>query len=292
MLICRSKVEIYKKGEKEDFNCEILVLNSLKNEEKNQIILISKDGQNKSRNYDIEDFSNMYFYEYLNDLVQKHQEYSLSLDARYLISIFANNLALNYISVDRHFEPFTIKECIDKEREIYARITTYELNVKYVLKDILDIDNLYDLDEETFKCQINKYIEKEMLKKINFLNSIKIYRLTNSVSKRVANIVEKINGFKTFDIYLKSLSETKIQTKRVADIDFAYTRGLYISSRKSKKNHNFLEDDDGDYLLLIINKGKYTKDDIVRKFHLKYSMTLGKAIVGITYSYNLNYINK
>ena len=127
-----------------------------------------------------------------------------------------------------------------------------------------------------------------MLKKINFLNSIKIYRLTNSVSNRVANIVEKINGFKTFDIYLKSLSETKIQTKRVADIDFAYTRGLYISS----KNHNFLEDDDGDYLLLIINKGKYTKDDIVRKFHLKYSMTLGKTIVGITYSYNLNYINK
>lgn len=289
MMICRSKLKIFKKGEKEDFECEILVLNSLKEGEENQIIIIAKNKEGSFKNYNLEDFNNTCFYDYLNDLVQKHIDYNLSNDMYYLLSVFASNLALNYININKHSEPVTMENIVDKENNIFSKITTFELSIKLILKDILDMDCLTDLYDDSFKFQMNRHIEKEMLEKIGFLKSIKIDRIVYSNSNSVVNKIEKINGYSTYDIILDSLYETRLQVSKVDNIEFAYTRGIFINHKKSKKSV-FIEDCQSDRMLIIVNKGKYTTEEIIRKFYLKNAKCLGKVVIGITYCSNINFI--
>ena len=44
------------------------------------------------------------------------------------------------------------------------------------------------------------------------------------------------------------------------------------------------------YRRFFFNKGKYTTEEIIRKFYLKNAKCLGKVVIGITYCSNINFI--
>jgi hypothetical protein len=291
MIICKSQIKIYKKGEKSEFECELLVNKDYSSEnEKNEVVLIAQNKDGEYSRHNIEDLKDTCFYNFLNTMIKQHEKYDVSQDMDYLLSIFANNKALNYIKIERHSEPFTIEREIDKQKQIFVSITTYELNVKMILKDILDMDGLDELYDDSFRIKIDKYIQKKILEKIPFLKSIRVHR-TAGASEDI--VINKINGHRVCDIYINSLENNNFKVEDIEGIKIAYIKVCYLKKvmhRSKVKDLSFAEDETSDDILIIANRGGFSTTDVTNIFYMDYFMSFGKTIVGITNSENVRFL--
>lgn len=289
MIICKSQILIYKIGESKKFDCEILVVrkNSMQSP---YAILTVKSSDGRYRKHNIEEFSNTIFYEYLAKMIEAHQMYELNEDTEYLLSIFEDKKALRYIDSDEYFESFSIDEEISEEKKVYARITSYEIDTKRILKEILGLDEIKDLYSDSFDKGMDRYISKRILNKINFLNSIDVHRYSNGNE----NIeIRKIDRHGVFKIILNSLDKTNIKEKDISNLKIAYTQGFYIRRKNNKKakSVDFIEDCEGNSMVIIAKRGLYTAKEIVNIFHMDYFLCFSNIVVGISDIENVQFLN-
>ena len=234
--------------------------------------------------HDIEDFKEIDFYDYLSKLVLKYESYKLSDELYELLNTFKRNHAIFYINLEKYEKHFTRKDVVVKDKNIYSEITTFEFDINLILKDLLDMKLYKKLDDNTFNDKIREYEEKQILKKIRFLKSIKIEREFDQNDDIITNKIEKINGHKLFDITLYPSYCTKLQLTKLDNIEFTYVMGVFVNFRKDKKKI-FMEFNDVKTALVIINKGKYKKSKLKEKFSLSYYKCIVIEIMGVT-SYN------
>lgn len=237
--------------------------------------------------HDIEDFKETDFYDYLSKLVLKYESYKLSDELYELLNTFKRNHAIFYINLEKYEKHFTRKDVVVKDKNIYSEITTFEFDINLILKDLLDMKLYKKLDDNTFNDKIREYEEKQILKKIRFLKSIKIEREFDQNDDIITNKIEKINGHKLFDITLYPSYCTKLQLTKLDNIEFTYVMGVFVNFRKDKKKI-FMEFNDVKTALVIINKRKYKKSKLKEKFSLSYYKCIGKVILGVT---SYNYLN-
>ena len=76
MIICKSQIKIFKKGEEPSFNCELLINRNIKLNSQ-QVILIAQNKDGSYQSHNIEELRDTHFYSYLKNLILKHEEYKL-----------------------------------------------------------------------------------------------------------------------------------------------------------------------------------------------------------------------
>lgn len=276
MIICKSQIKICKKGEKSSLDCKINIVykNYINIPE---VIFLVKNTKGDYVECNVDALKATSSYDYLVNLIGKHEKFCINDDLKYLISFFEASNTLDYLDIRKYGEPFDFEEEIDVENEIYAKITTYELSIKKVLKEVLDLEELPDLYDETFKNGMNKYIAKQLIEqKIDFLKSIELER---TVSSSETLTIKKINNRKTFEIVLDSIGKTKIKTKNVGNINTAYVRGVLIRNGKSIK---FFEDEEGEHVLIIAKRNRYTVREVIDVFNIDNFIYFKNIVVGVT----------
>ena len=149
MIICKSQIKIFKKGEEPSFNCELLINRNIKLNSQ-QVILIAQNKDGSYQSHNIEELRDTHFYSYLKNLILKHEEYKVSPETEYVLSIFESNNAQNYLDINEFSDTFSFEEEIDKKEKIYAKVTTYELDFNIILKRILMLERVTDLSADSF----------------------------------------------------------------------------------------------------------------------------------------------
>ncbi|MGN1013233.1 MAG: hypothetical protein ACI4ON_05370 [Clostridia bacterium] len=285
MIICKSQIKIFKKGEEPSFNCELLVNRNIKLNSQ-QVILIAQNKDGSYQNHNIEELRDTHFYSYLKNLILKHEEYQVLPGTEYLLSLFESNNAQNYIDINECSDPFSFEEEIDKKEKIYAKVTTYELDFNMILKNILMVEEEKDLYSDTFSNRMDRYIsekiiEKKIMEKIDFLKSIKVHRSYNGVEDIE---VKKINGHKVFNIILDSLENNGIKIVNRGKLKYAYVKGIYRYNKKGKrtKNIEFFEDEYGFSKLFIVDRGKYTVGEIINIFCMNSFIYFDNLVIGVS----------
>lgn len=290
MIICKSQIKVYKEGVDSDFNCELLVRRSSVNDEENEVVFIAQDKDETFSKHNIEEVEDTRFYEYLKNMQKKHKEYNLSQDMEYLIKIFEDNKALKYLNINTYSEPFTMKETIDEENKIYVKVTTYELSMKLILKDLLEMDSLDELYNESFSKSIDKYIERKLLEKIYFLKSLKAHR---TIVGEECICINKINGHNICEIYLDPIEQTNIKVDNVQGMRVAYLKAFCMKKKnigKRVKGLTFFEDKDGNDAVIIVKRGDYTIQNVVDIFYMDYFICFGKIVVGVSNYENVKFL--
>lgn len=280
MIICKSQIKIFKKGEEPSFNCELLInRNSKLNSQQVILIVQNKDGSYQRHN--IEELRDTHFYSYLKNLILKHEEYKVNPETEYVLSIFESNNAQNYLDINEFSDTFSFEEEIDKKEKIYAKVTTYELDFNIILKRILMLERVTDLSADSFCKGIDKYISKKIMEKIDFLKSINVHRLYAGIE---AIEVKKINGHKVFKIILDSLENNGIKIVNRGKLKYAYVKGIDRYNKKGRrtKNIEFFEDEYGFSNLFIVDRGKYTVGEIINIFCMNSFIYFDNLVIGVS----------
>lgn len=288
MIIYKSQINIFKKGEEPKFCCELLVRNNCEGVD---VVLIVKDDNDKYKIHNVNEFKDTYLYNYLSNLISEYEKYEISRDMEYLISIFEENHALNYIDIYTHSDKKNYEEKICDEEEIYANVTTFELNINKILKYILNLDEVTDLYTDSLRNNLEEYIGNKILEKIDFLKSIKVHR--TYIGNEVIEI-KKINKHNVFSILLNPLNDIDIKRENILGMDIAYIKGFsrYRKNGMHLKQPDFFEDSDGNEILIIANRKNYTVNEVIDLLYLDYFMYFGKLVIGVTNYENVKFIDE
>ena len=295
MNIFKSQIRIFKQGEESTLIFEMVVDHGeiLEDEYRaftlgNEVLLYSVGEDGKLSKVSIETYKNSTFYEYLKKKEYEYIHYEPDRDTEYLIDVFERNDAQKYINFDASSSlTVSYEEFVDEEEKVYAQIDTYELNVEKVLEYVLDMEALDELTDESFNKSINNFLSSKLLEKADFLKSIKLKRIMSG--KQELFSIEKINGKKFGQVYIKSPYESNVKSEIVTGgLSCIYFKGNSIIDDFSYEDIRFCEDDSGDEIFFIVEKRKYSASDIADMLCMRTYKSFKHVIVGITSKDDVN----
>lgn len=281
MIICKSIIKI-KDLKGEDLKNFEVVLNRNYVEDKiaHSVELIEvKDSARNSTN--VEDYLNEVYYKFLKKIVLEHLNYRPSIDNEYLIRMFREHEALNFIEIERDSEPFYFTKEIGSKSKIKAEITTYELNANIAIKNILDLERLVDLDDKSLSRGLNKHISKNVLKTLNQtldIHSVNVIRYDNDSLE-----LNRINNMNIGKVYIRDFLGTGFKFEERDGLKIAYIKGMCrgLGCDARIKNIDFFEFDEGSCMFFIIDRGDVSKTKIKELFDFDVVSFFGKVAVGI-----------
>lgn len=290
MKIFKSQIRIIKQGEESTLNFEMVVDHGeiLEDEYRaftlgNEVQLYNVGEDGKPTRVSIETYKDEAFYEYLKKKEYEYIHYEPDRDTEYLIDVFERNEAQKYINFEADCTlTKSFEELVDEKENIYAQIEIYELDVEKVLEYVLDMQGLDELTDDSFNKSINNFLATKIKENADFLKSIKIKR-TKSGKQELFSI-EKINGKKFGEVYIKSPYESNMKSEIVTGgLSCIYFKGNSILDDRSFENIRFCENDDGNELFFIVEKRKYSASEIADFLCMREYKSFRHVIVGITY---------
>lgn len=281
MIICKSIIKI-KDLKGEDLKTFEVVLNRNYVEDKiahNVELIEVKDSVRSSTN--VEDYLNEVYYKFLKKIVLEHLNYRPNIDNEYLIRMFREHKALDFIEIERDSEPFYFTKEIGSKYKIKAEITTYELNANIAIKNILDLERLVDLDDKSLSRGLNKYISKNVLKTLNQtldIHSVNVIRYDNDSLE-----LNRINNMNIGKVYIRDFFGSGFKFEERDGLKIAYIKGMCrgLGYDARIKDIDFFEFDEGSFMFFIIDRGDVSKTKIKELFGFDVVSFFGKVAVGI-----------
>ncbi len=295
MIICKSKVLVTQTGGKLQNDLELVVhrdtaIDSFGEEVIAQKVELYEIIDNKEVPRNLEEFKNESFYEYLNSLYEQHAKYEISIDMMFIYRIFKEHNAIDLIDIDKDSEPLVITET---SNGCTFRIETYELNPNLVMRRITRVESLADLSDETFEKELNHYVSRKVLKNLRYLRGVR-----NICLKRYNNAtveLKKINNHKIGRIFINEKVDKPFSYEKYQTIKIVYFKGFCHKKKGTlvtkMKDITFYQDNEaGEDMLIIVDKGSYSVNEICDIFSFEIFTSFGNIVVGVTNYQNVEFM--
>ncbi len=295
MIICKSKVLVTQTGGKLQNDLELVVhrdtaIDSFGEDVIEQKVELYEIIDNKEVPRNLEEFKNESFYEYLNSLYEQHAKYEISIDMMFIYRIFKEHNAIDLIDIDKDSEPLVITET---SNGCTFRIETYELNPNLVMRRITRVESLADLSDETFEKELNHYVSRKVLKNLRYLRGVR-----NICLKRYNNAtveLKKINNHKIGRIFINEKVDKPFSYEKYQTIKIVYFKGFCHKKKGTlvtkMKDITFYQDNEaGEDMLIIVDKGSYSVNEICDIFSFEIFTSFGNIVVGVTNYQNVEFM--
>lgn len=298
MKIFRSQIEVFKEGEKTPKVFELVVEHGeiLEDEERfrmftlgNQVDFYAIDQDAKAVKCNIEDYKDEPFYDFLKRKEYEYIQYVPDVDTQYVINVLERNYAQDYLDFDTYNTQTSLKyEQLDKFEGINVIVYTYELDLERIQSELLDLNELVDLTDQSLDKILCTMLEDKILEEAKFLKSIKVKRSLSG--KQEYYEIIKINGKKCEEFYINGLPKTTLRSDIAVGIPLIYFKGKVVVEEYSSNPMRFFEDENAQEILVIAGRRKYSAKETAEVFEAGIYDTYKKAVVCVTSKTNIEHM--